>query len=365
MAYCTLCRKTFRTDQALKQHTEDSPAHKSVSCELCNKTFPSPEALIQHSRDSPAHQLQPPRSQSEGNTAPTRCTICKRDFSNPESLTQHLQTSSKHARSPAAPSLSPSPPSHPCPHCTRTFSSTESLAQHTLSTPFHAPTHRCPRCPRTFRSATALAQHIRDSAAPAHSREPPRNTPLDTFFLLYASTTAFAYDRTASPSASFAALSKCMRWRGDDADRSEAWSAYMAALRRELDVWFGGEDDVGNWQALCRAVGITPAPETAGECEGALRGRHVNLVDLLAWARSGEKEGEVGAEGPRGEVEVFGSVEALRAYCQRTGKWFPLDEVARAGQNGDGNVVIRHLLRRFWGGRKGGRKDSAVGLSRE
>lgn len=368
MAYCTLCEKAFRTDQALRQHSENSPAHNPVSCELCSKTFPNAEALAQHTRDSPAHKGHSPgehpgkASIIAGSTC--TCIPCDRTFPNSESLNQHIQASPKHKPShtapPPSPSPSPQPESHPCSLCTHTFTSEEALDQHTRDAPSHSRTHTCPHCPRSFRSASALAQHIRD--APSTGHRPPlvhTDTSLDAFFLAYSALSAFPYDRTASPATSFRALRAHMRWRRDDADERAAWQDYLAALRRELGVWFGGEDDLGNWQALCRAVEITPTPETEKACESALRGRHVNLVDLLEWARSGGQEREGGGGVAKGEVRVFADVGELFAYCKRTEKWFPLDEVEEAERERGGGVVIRHLLRKFGAGRKKGRRNDS------
>lgn len=138
----------------------------------------------------------------------------------------------------------------------------------------------------------------------------------------------------------------------EDPAAVEARERYVAALRRELEVWFGGEDDLANWQALCRAVGAvvpaaTEAVATEKGCERALRGTHVNLVDLLAWAREEVQGVRDDDDDGRRTVQVFGSIGALAAYCKKTGKWFPLEDVEKAGEQGDGNVVIRHLLRRF------------------
>ncbi|GME57779.1 hypothetical protein GTA08_BOTSDO07890 [Neofusicoccum parvum] len=366
MAYCTLCRKSFKTDEALRQHTENSPAHTLVHCATCNKNFPHEEALAQHTRDSPAHKdvykcepcqrsfssqdsLDQHTQTSPAHAISHTCEPCARTFASEEALAQHLQTASKHTTS------------HLCTLCDRAFPSPTALQQHARDSPAHRPApHPCPHCTRTFGSATALAQHVRDT--PPHSSAapppPPRATPLDAFFLGYAATAGFAHDRAAAPAASYGRLRRHMGWERGGEDDAAAWAAYGAALRRELEVWFGAEDDLAGWHALCRAVGVAPLPETAAGCERALRGRHVNLVDLLQWAReggAGEGEGRVGA------VRVFASVGKLRSYCYEEDKIFPLDEVSKAGKAGDGNVVIRHLLRRFSPAVKA-RTDSVVGF---
>lgn len=138
------------------------------------------------------------------------------------------------------------------------------------------------------------------------------------------------------PSDSFAALRAHCGWVEKDSNYEYAKEKYRAALRQELNVWFGREKDIANWHALCRAIGIAPLPQKRHECEVALQGTHVNLVDLVHWARTGD-EGE--------RVRVFRDVSELREYCVEEKKYFPLEEVKFAGDKGDGKVVIRHLLR--------------------
>ncbi|OAL23216.1 hypothetical protein AYO20_11028 [Fonsecaea nubica] len=57
---CVSCNRTFRSEEGLRQHMRDSPAHAS-NCETCNRSFGSAEALKQHLRDSPFHK-QPPET---------------------------------------------------------------------------------------------------------------------------------------------------------------------------------------------------------------------------------------------------------------------------------------------------------------
>ena len=35
----------------------------------------------------------------------------------------------------------------------------------------------------------------------------------------------------------------------------------------ELHMWYGAEDDLTAWHALCRAIGINPVPESCKQCE--------------------------------------------------------------------------------------------------
>lgn len=56
MPLCVPCDRSFGSEQALKQHQEDSPVHTGVCCGPCKRTFGSNNALKQHLHDSPVHQ---------------------------------------------------------------------------------------------------------------------------------------------------------------------------------------------------------------------------------------------------------------------------------------------------------------------
>ncbi|KAL1644470.1 hypothetical protein SLS58_004384 [Diplodia intermedia] len=305
MASCNVCRKSFNSEQALRQHSEDSPAHKRlVRCDPCNRSFPNSEALAQHTSNSPAHKNN-----------------------------------------------------HTCKPCQRSFPSSEALAQHHIrDTPSHHDDNNNNKeknkKEKENKKEKKNNKKPRNHNATATTTTTATTTPLDAFFLSHGP--SFRYDRTLPASASWRDLCAHNGWQRNkydgeyvDPDARDARGLYVLALRLELEAWFGGEDDLGSWQALCRAVGVVPPPEAEKECERALRGTHVNLVDLVAWARR-DKEVGGGLMGCGNDtVEVFGSVGALAEYCAETGKWFPLDEVAEAGKQGDGKVVIRHLLRKL------------------
>jgi hypothetical protein len=56
MSFCVPCNRPFGSDQALRQHEEDSPKHGPFDCKACNRSFISQNALTQHQNDSPVHQ---------------------------------------------------------------------------------------------------------------------------------------------------------------------------------------------------------------------------------------------------------------------------------------------------------------------
>lgn len=65
-----------------------------------------------------------------------------------------------------------------------------------------------------------------------------------------------------------------------------------------------------------------------------MRRTHVNIVDLIEWGR---RRGD--NEEP---VQTFPSVAKLRKYIKKTGKFFH-----NTLNQEDGNVVLRHLLRKL------------------
>jgi hypothetical protein len=224
---CLLCDRSFRDNGALQQHKRNSPAHaQSFDCGDCIKSFGSAEALRQHLRDSLAHAY---------------CTDCSRLFGSEEALQQHLRYSPAHAQS---------------------SGSEETIEQPLQDSPAHAQPFDCEDCNRPFGSEEALKQHLRDS--PAHHEAP--ETPLDTFFRSFHT---FQYDPSQPPATSYARLEAHKGWRRSErnAASSDAWNRYQHALEDELRLWFGEEDDLAAWHALCHAIGVEPPPQTCERCE--------------------------------------------------------------------------------------------------
>lgn len=232
-AHCVLCDQSFGSDKALQQHKRDSPAHVPF-CDDCDRSSDSREALEQHIRDSPTSSFD--------------CEICDRSFGNKEALKQHLRDSPVHA------------PSFDCPKYNRFFNSEEALEQHLRGSPAHSPSFDCETCNRTFNSREALEQHLRNS--PVHQQN--TETPLDAFFLSFPT---FTYDPSLPPAVSYASLQKQEGWRRGDTVSNDAWDRYQDALESELNMWFGTEDNLTAWHALCRAIGIEPLPKTCRKCE--------------------------------------------------------------------------------------------------
>ncbi len=211
----------------------------------------------------------------------------------------------------------------------------------------------CPNCVVVV-ATEARERHVCPAASPNISSSAPfSNTPVDQFFLSYPS---FQYDRSLPPSESFNRLRRHQRWRRASPESDKAWNQYQKALKEEYQLWYGAEDDLalgmfsaersGSSRCLqqLRSVrgkeysGCVQDPENNVGTPKAVRCRHVNLVDLVEWARNG---GESGGK----KVRIFHSVKELSQYSKETHKIFrnDLDEDAE-----EGGVVLRHLLRRLF-----------------
>ena len=104
--------------------------------------------------------------------------------------------------------------------------------------------------------------HRSQSSRKASSIE--NNTPLDRFFLSFS---AFNYNPSLPPATSYKRLQKEQRWHRNDPASEEGWDRYQNALTEEFQLWFGAEDDLEAWHALCRAIGINPPPTTCKSCK--------------------------------------------------------------------------------------------------
>lgn len=172
--------------------------------------------------------------------------MCNRSFRSENALEQHIESSPAHA------------PTYDCERCNKSFRSETALEQHIQNSPVHA--SYCETCDRSFRSEDALNQHIQNSSAHVL----PSDTPLDSFFQSFS---IFPYNRGLPPAESYKRLRIFYDWRRDDPESRESWRRYQDALREELKVWFGSEDDLGSWHSLCRAIKIEPLPKNCQACE--------------------------------------------------------------------------------------------------
>lgn len=136
-----------------------------------------------------------------------------------------------------------------CSRCDRSFPSSGALQQHKRDSPAHAYPFDCNNCEISFSSEDALEQHLRDS--PAHHSV--SETPLDAFFHSFPT---FEYDPSQPPATSYARLQAHEGWRRGEAASIDAWDRYQDALEVELRLWYGEEDDLTAWHALCHKSSI-------------------------------------------------------------------------------------------------------------
>ena len=189
------------------------------------------------------------------------------------------------------------------------------------------------------------------------------DNPLDQFFESFSK---FPYNACIPPATSYKNLrANLWKWHDWDGHRPSTWreyrqevqARYEVALTDEFNLWFGTEDDLKSWHSLCRALGIIPLPLTCEECRSVsscnqavhvyihkehhvsrlircwdilqvIKGVHVNIVDLIQWARRGE----------RGAVQTFNTIKELSSYSYGQNKIYKKDQL-RPG------VVLRYLLR--------------------
>ena len=125
----------------------------------------------------------------------------------------------------------------------------------------------------------AYTQHYSVSACSTPSIA---DNPLDQFFHSFSK---FPYDACIPPATSYENLwINLSRWHDWDGHQPGTWEKYQqevraryeAALTREFNLWFGTEDDLKSWHALCKALGIIPLPLTCEAC------RSVSSLNKLA-----------------------------------------------------------------------------------
>jgi len=91
-----------------------------------------------------------------------------------------------------------------------------------------------------------------------------RWSPLDHFFRSYPS---FEYDPSLPPATSYNLLRRQQNWKRNSPESDDGWARYQNALTQEFQLWYGKEDDLNAWHALCRAIGVEPLPETCEACK--------------------------------------------------------------------------------------------------
>lgn len=147
--------------------------------------------------------------------------------------------------------------------------------------------------------------------------------PLETFFKQYS---WFIYDPTQSASQQFHRLQTEAGWEREE--QRDAWEGYLEALVLQFNSSYGeNENDLTAWHGLLARIGINNFPDSVKVCKSIIRGKFINLVDLVD-AR----------DDPSRQVQQFASEMILSEYTLSNHKVFPRDHVA-AGS------LLRYLLR--------------------
>ncbi|KAH7909591.1 hypothetical protein BJ138DRAFT_1010527, partial [Hygrophoropsis aurantiaca] len=172
-----------------------------------------------------------------------------------------------------------------------------------------------------------------------HRTRPPRNrrnisttanivspSALEDFFAQYSD---FTYDPSESASHEFYRLCKFRRWDRYNPERQDAHDAFKTALVIQFNNIYGTDaHSLSAWRDLCEVIGVVPIPEGLAACRKAVRGSHVNIVDL------------VDAKGTGNTITRFPSEEELSAYTRQEGKYFPKESAYAGG-------LLKYLLRQI------------------
>ncbi|KAJ6448248.1 hypothetical protein C8R45DRAFT_850414, partial [Mycena sanguinolenta] len=139
--------------------------------------------------------------------------------------------------------------------------------------------------------------------------------PLEAFFADYPDVD---YDPALPVSAQYRYLCRVYGFRRGNPDAEAAYEGYQHALTQAFRTFYGTDvDDLATLQSLCRVLEVVPIPKTVWDCQMALRQVHVNIVDLIDWAKS-----DSSAQPP----ERFDTQEELAEYTRETRKFFRLED---------------------------------------
>ncbi|KAF2202762.1 hypothetical protein GQ43DRAFT_368387 [Delitschia confertaspora ATCC 74209] len=99
------------------------------------------------------------------------------------------------------------------------------------------------------------------------------------------------------------------------------------AFEAEFGNRLGTQSTLESWQKLCVIVGIQPVPPSIKKCKKALKGKHVNIVNLINHCRNPDKF----------SLKKFASYAEFQNYTKR-GHIFPKAAAKR-------NAFLKELLR--------------------
>ncbi|KAJ6450616.1 hypothetical protein C8R45DRAFT_1127564 [Mycena sanguinolenta] len=152
-------------------------------------------------------------------------------------------------------------------------------------------------------------------AQPRPGKKVKISCPLELFFANYPN---FDYDPALPVSAQYGALCRLYGFYQGNPDAEAAYKGYRHALTQAFRTFYGTDvDDLATLQSLCRVLEVVPIPQTVLDCQMALRQVHVNIVDLIDWAK-----GDSNAQPPK----RFDTRKELTEYTCETCKFFRLED---------------------------------------
>ncbi|EEH40982.2 hypothetical protein PAAG_02958 [Paracoccidioides lutzii Pb01] len=150
--------------------------------------------------------------------------------------------------------------------------------------------------------------------------------PVTAFFNQYPQ---FNYHSDQSIASEFYRMCDYFEWGKQNQDRKNALREFKNAMVMKFNDLYGSDtDDINCWHRLCIAVDIDPLPQTIKACKKEIEGVHVNLVDLV--------DNTTGQQ-----ARLFASLDELRAYTIKNGKYFPRESAYAGG-------VLKYLLREIY-----------------
>ncbi|KAJ3574215.1 hypothetical protein NP233_g1917 [Leucocoprinus birnbaumii] len=149
--------------------------------------------------------------------------------------------------------------------------------------------------------------------------------PLKDFFLSFE---WFTYDPHQSASEQYFRLQREAGWWREHPDQKTAWKGYLSAIVRQFNASFGvDDDDLTTWHRLLAHIGITCPPQSVSGCKALMRGKFINLIDLID-ARDDRSR----------VIRHFESEVKLSEYTKEKNKVFPRKHV-------DAGALLKYLLR--------------------
>ncbi|KAJ7679433.1 hypothetical protein DFH06DRAFT_1166616 [Mycena polygramma] len=174
-------------------------------------------------------------------------------------------------------------------------------------------------------SEAQFQESFEGTADPDCDARPGNTDHLEIFFADYPS---FHYNPFMPISAQYMALCLLYGFYRGEPDSNKAYAGFQRAMAQTFSDIFGSNvDDLGNLQSLCRLLGVDPIPGNIKECRKAVRGVHVNLVDLVDWGRMGSA------------IHRFETEQDLAEYTRTSQKYFPQGEAEGS--------LLQFLLRRI------------------